>query len=361
MDPLTSAIMGTTGAAGSALNVAPGGAMPSGETPPQTSANSAASPQQDNLVSTIMRQPGQAQGAPSAPAGVMQYGVLSASPGETLMTPDGRVLRGQPKTESQPEIQKLIAARDALGPNDPNRKLYDERINALNQGNFQGAYDKQNDEALAKEREAIDTSAQSALSDRDSYRVMMEAVNNRNVDQGTLGSARLSLNKALNAFGLDGGNTAPAEMLDALGKQIALRLRNPNGGAGMPGAMSDSDRQFLQSMSLSLGNSPQANRMLGQYYLAAGQRAVDMERLAQDYEAQHGRLDNGWRAVKSKYLTEADPTAPLRNELAGGEQPVGAPAQAASQTVRVSTPEEALKLPSGTVFIAPDGKMRRAP
>jgi hypothetical protein len=216
----------------------------------------------------------------------VQYDTLSLQPGETIITPDGRTFRGQPKAESQPEIQKLIAARDALAPDDPNRKLYDERINALNQGNFQGAYDKQNDEALAKERETIAASAQSALADRDAYNVMLAAVNNPNVDQGTLGRARLALNKALNAFGLDGGNTGPAEMLDALGKQVALRLRNPNGGAGMPGALSDSDRQFLQSMSLSLGNSPQANRLLGQYYLAAEQRAVDLEQLAQNYEAQ---------------------------------------------------------------------------
>lgn len=362
-DPLTSAITGAPGAAGSAPGVAPGGAMSFGEAPPQVSAGSAP-PSQDNLVSTIMRQPGQAQGAPSAPTGLTQYGVLSVNPGETLATPDGRVMRGQPKTESQPEIQKLIAARDALAPTDPNRKLYDERINALNQGNFQGAYEKQNDEALAKERESIAARAQSALADRDSYRVMMEAANNPNVDQGTLGRARLSLNKTLNAFGLDGGNTAPSEMLDALGKQVALRLRNPDGGAGMPGSLSDSDRQYLQSMSLSLGNSPQANRMLGQFYLAAGQRAVDLEQLAQNYEAQHGRLDSGWRAVKSKYLAEADPTAALRNELSGGApsaQNGTASAPTAQQPVRVSTPDEAAKLPSGTVFVAPDGKMRRAP
>jgi hypothetical protein len=379
-DDLVSTIMrsNTAGAVSPELGAAPGGPSPIGVAQPglqsaQTPADSAIPAAPNDLVSTIMRQPGQTPSAPpssnAAPAGLVQYGTLSLQPGETVLTPDGRVLRGQPKTESQPEIQKLIAARDALATGDPNRKLYDERINALNQGNFQGAYEKQNDESLVKERETIASGAQSALADRDAYNVMLAAVNNPNVDQGTLGRARLALNKTLNAFGLDGGNTGPAEMLDALGKQISLRLRNPNGGAGMPGSLSDSDRQFLQSMSLSLGNSPQANRLLGQYYLAAEQRAVDLEQLAQSYEAQHGRLDNGWRAVKANYLQQTDPTAPIRDALAGRAS--SAPPQSAAssaprssagrQPVRVTTPEEAAQLPSGTVFVAPDGTMRRAP
>lgn len=341
-----------------------------------------------------------------------QVGVIDAGQGDTVITPDGRKIMGAPKpltdsevkgailqtlpqtdqrnaalssveveqtlgpdgkpvyvnrpqaagmpaynkptADSATEISKLITERDALPPNDPNRAAYDQRIQALGRGQQQSAYDKGLDEDLNKLNTSIFESAKSAYAERGLYQTVLAAVNNPNVDQGTMATATLGMRKALNAFGVPAGNTAPAEMLNALGGQISLKLRNQD-GANMPGAMSDADREFLKSMSVSLGNSPDANRLLAQYYLAIQQRAVDLDGLRTDYVAKHGRLDEGFRADMANYLRSADPTAQLRNELAGpgGEPAPAAPApnvpaaSNASPTV-VNSPAEAMKLPSGT-------------
>lgn len=227
-------------------------------------------------------------------------------------------------SDNATEITKLIAERDRLPAGDPNRAAYDARISALGRGQQQSAYDKASDETFAKMNEELFTNASKSLSDRDTYRTILAAVDNPAVDQGVLAGAQLQLRKTLNAFGVDAGNTSPAEMLNALGAQLSLRLRDPSSGAGMPGAMSDADRQFLQSMSVSLGNSPEANRMLAQYFMAVQQRNVDLNDLRQQYVTQHGRIDEGFRSVMADYLKNTDPTATLQRAL-GGQ----APAQAA--------------------------------
>jgi len=322
---------------------------------------------------------GQTRFVPPGVAGVYnipqtQVGAISVNPGERIVTPDGRTIEGAPKlpTEDQmkgiafgrlspeeqravtigntpveniqtpsgpriawradtpgqqpylkpdgsqaTEVAKLIAERDALPQGDPNRAAYDARIAALGRGQQQSAYDKATDEDLAKLGTTIYTQAQNAAVDSGLYNTILAAVSNPNVDQGTFGQATLGLRKLLNGFGIDAGNTAPAEMINSLGGQLALRLRGTDGGAGMPGSLSDSDREFLRSMSVSLGNSRDANKLIGQYYLAAQQRASDLEQMRSDYVAQHGRLDEGFRAQVSVYNRTADPTLGVRSQIAG--------------------------------------------
>ena len=245
-----------------------------------------------------------------------------------------------PTAANDTEVTRLIRERDALPTGDPNRAAYDSRIAALGRGQQQSAYDKNNDESFAKLNEELFTNATKAASDRGTYAALEAAVNNPNVTQGVLGAASLGLKKALNAFGMDAGNTGPAEMLQALGNQISLRLRDPSNGAGMPGALSDSDREFLRSMTISLGNSPDANRLLAQYYLASQQKALDLDGMRQQYIAKNGRIDEGFRTQMSDYLRNNDPTLPLRSKMSAG-----------TQAVRVNSPADAEKLPPGTPII----------
>jgi hypothetical protein len=268
----------------------------------------------------------------------------------------GAPVYNKPTADSASEINKLIAERDALPADDPNRAAYNARIQALGRGQQQSAYDKGLDEDLNKLNTSIFDNAKSAYAETGLYKTVLAAVNNPNVDQGTLANATLGLRKALNAFGVNAGNTAPAELLNALGGQISLKLRNQD-GANMPGAMSDADREFLKSMSVSLANSPDANKLLAQYYLGIQQRAVDLNELRQSYVAKNGRVDEGFRADMANYLRTADPTVQLRNELAGGSGNVPPPAAAPAPNVAtestaaptiVNSPAEAMKLPSGT-------------
>lgn len=223
----------------------------------------------------------------------------------------------KPTNDSMSPLARLLAERDALPQNDPRRAAYDQNIAALGRGQKQSKYDETVDENDAKLGDDIFNSAKSALADRGTYATVLAAVDNPNVDQGTLSNATLSMRKALNAFGIDGGNTGPAEMLNALGNQISLRLRDPSSGAGMPGAMSDADREFLKSMSVSLGNSPEANRLLAQYYMAIQQRSIDLELLRQDYVEKNGRVNEGFRQQVVNYMQNNDPTKALQQRLSG--------------------------------------------
>ncbi|MFK3857829.1 hypothetical protein [Agrobacterium pusense] len=232
----------------------------------------------------------------------------------------------KPNTDNATEISRLIEERDRLPADSPNRAAFDARIQALGRGQQQSAYDRTMDEADAKLNDEISASAMKSLADRGTYATVLAAVNNPSVDQGTAASAKLALRKSLNAFGVDAGDTGPAEMLNALGAQLALRLRDPSSGAGMPGAMSDADRNFLQSMSISLGNSPQANRLLAQYFMAIQQKNIDLNDLRAAYVEKNGRIDEGFRNQMAEYLAANDPTRKLQEALSAGQPGAETPA-----------------------------------
>ena len=59
--------------------------------------------------------------------------------------------------------------------------------------------------------------------------------------------------------------TITLEELEPLSRhdiEFALELRNPSGGAGMPGAMSDADRNFLASIPPSLANTKEGRALI---------------------------------------------------------------------------------------------------
>lgn len=88
----------------------------------------------------------------------------------------------------------------------------------------------------------------------------------------------------------------------ALANEIALQLRNPSGGAGMPGALSDRDREFLMSMTPSLASTPEGNRMLIEGMKKLSQREQDIAQLARNYKG--GNLDNGFYQVVQDYANK---------------------------------------------------------
>jgi hypothetical protein len=96
---------------------------------------------------------------------------------------------------------------------------------------------------------------------------------------------------------------------DAITKEMALELRNPQGGAGMPGALSDSDRQFLVAMTASLGKTPEANRMIIDSRKKLAQRDIQVAKMAREYRARNGRLDEGFYADLEKF-SGANPLFP---------------------------------------------------
>ena len=80
-------------------------------------------------------------------------------------------------------------------------------------------------------------------------------------------------------FGIDvpalGQTLGTAQATDAVLKQFALKLRNPAGGEGMPGQMSDQDRKYLADAVPGLGKLKDGNRELIKILMTLEQRKID--------------------------------------------------------------------------------------
>lgn len=85
-----------------------------------------------------------------------------------------------------------------------------------------------------------------------------------------------------------------AQAVSALSNEIALQLRNPTGGAGMPGSMSNSDRDFLVSMTANTANDPRAIPLMLDMRIALEKRAQEVGQLARNYRQQNGTIDENF-------------------------------------------------------------------
>jgi hypothetical protein len=103
------------------------------------------------------------------------------------------------------------------------------------------------------------------------------------------------------------GNKQAAQ---ALANEMALELRNPAGGAGMPGAMSDADREFLKSMTPGLGTSPEGRKQITETSIKIAKRDQQVAKLARDYRQKNGSIDEGFYNVLAEFSA--------KNPLFGG-------------------------------------------
>lgn len=170
---------------------------------------------------------------------------------------------------------------------------------------FDDAYDSEQAKKLSDQRAALSDSATKAQQSNSQLDQLGTALSAPGVYQGAGGESVLALKKAAQAVGFNIEGIPEAELANKISKQMALELRNPTGGAGMPGALSDSDRIYLTQMTASLANSPEGNKQIIQMYKSLNQRSIDIDNLASQYEAEHGgRLDAGFRKAVAEYATQ---------------------------------------------------------
>jgi hypothetical protein len=143
--------------------------------------------------------------------------------------------------------------------------------------------------------------------------------------------------KAPTIFGKP-AEVAQAEAATALSNEVALTLRNPSSGAGMPGALSDGDRKFLSSMVPGLETTPEGRKLQIETQKRLNNRKVEEARLMRDYMKAHdGKLD-GWEI----YVAEWAEKNPLFGDLVMPDAPPtgGLPPPAAGN-VRELPPSDA--------------------
>lgn len=113
---------------------------------------------------------------------------------------------------------------------------------------------------------------------------------------------------------VDPRDVAAGENLRKIQNEMALITRNPEQGMGMPGAVSDKDIEFLKSIQVGLGRSPEANKQFLMAARAIQARKKAVMEMANEYVMKHGRLDPNFDRELRKIAME--------NELFAGWKPV---------------------------------------
>jgi hypothetical protein len=123
---------------------------------------------------------------------------------------------------------------------------------------------------------------------------MGDLIGKDGVYQGFAGNAVKRGRELAQSLGIDQEGLGDSQVLAALGARAALELRNPAGGAGMPGALSDKDREFLERMVPNLTQSEEGNARLVDYMRRVERRKIEVQRAADEYRRKNGRLDDGF-------------------------------------------------------------------
>lgn len=115
-----------------------------------------------------------------------------------------------------------------------------------------------------------------------------------NVATGALAEKFSGLKNVAASFGIDMKGLSSEQAAQAITNKMSLELRSPEGGAGMPGSLSDSDREFLRSMTPNLTRTPEGRAQIMNAYEKLAKRQIEVARMAAEYEHQTGQLDAGF-------------------------------------------------------------------
>ena len=153
-------------------------------------------------------------------------------------------------------------------------------------------YAKQNAQQDTKRWGDITSNASSARSSVNDLMQMKEALADIKKTGIGQGAAKTLKNVGQSLFNMDFEGLDDTEMFDAMSKQLALKARSTGEGAGMPGSMSDSDRQFLVDIVPNLSKSKEGNEKLIDYMIRVEKRSIEKQKKAAQYRKKNnGRLD----------------------------------------------------------------------
>jgi hypothetical protein len=114
-------------------------------------------------------------------------------------------------------------------------------------------------------------------------------------DGGKFSSSSLALAQAANSIGIKlDPKLGNKEAASALSNELTLAARDPSNGGGMPGSMSDSDRNFLAGMSPNLNQSKEGRKLLIDSSIAVEKRKQQVQQMAIKYQRKYGRVDEGF-------------------------------------------------------------------
>lgn len=147
----------------------------------------------------------------------------------------------------------------------------------------------------------IADAADNALQTLDMYDLVEKGLNT-DVRTGSFAETEQSLRKFAQYLGYEGDANAIAggELVTAVQNRMALLMRNPESGMGMPGSLSDKDIDFLKAAQIGMGTSGPGNRTLLEAYRRLEQRKIQLADWADEYTEKNGSLRGFNRYVKQK-------------------------------------------------------------
>lgn len=210
-------------------------------------------------------------------------------------------------------MQNLEAA--GLQPGTPAYRdavLQGTRGTTVNVGAGEKAWDTESAKLFAKRYDDLSTQAQSAQQMLGLYDLAQAGLDS-GVRTGSFGGAEQAVRQMGLALGIGNADKiAGGELLTAVQNRMALQMRSPDSGMGMPGAVSDRDLTFLKEAQIGLDRTPEGNRKMLDAFRRLEQRKVEIAQLADQYVQQKGRMDAGFNQAVREYA-DANPLFPRQD------------------------------------------------
>jgi hypothetical protein len=112
---------------------------------------------------------------------------------------------------------------------------------------------------------------------------------------GKLSGVGFDIARVANSAGFKiDGKLSNKEAAEALTNEVALELRSTADGAGMPGAMSDADRQFLKNMTPQMAQTAEGRKTIIESRVKLMERENQVADMARQYKKKYNRLDEGF-------------------------------------------------------------------
>ncbi len=202
----------------------------------------------------------------------------------------GMIANSQPKQAARPW---WAGANGQVDPAMLARTIAGRSVNNVNvsTGTQEKAFDKEMGKKFAGMFSAGIKSGMTAKKDLNDLKVLSQALQEPNLYTGAGGETIHGLKKtAQTLFGIPVQGVGTGELVTTLSRKAALALKGD-----LPGPLSNSDREYLNSLPPSLSKSPEGNRLIAelgimqkQYEIARNQAAVNYAR------GNQGRMDLGF-------------------------------------------------------------------
>lgn len=162
--------------------------------------------------------------------------------------------------------------------------------------------EQESDVAARKESKVLDAKAASEMysnmqkqsASAPAKIAKLERIQNllKDYDGGKMAEAGFQLARFGTSLGIKIDPALPnKEAAVALSNEISLQLRNTGEGGGMPGALSDADREFLRTMAPQLGQTSDGRKQLIESHVKLMEREQKVARMANQYKMKHGVVD----------------------------------------------------------------------